>query len=54
MHVNNGSLGAQCKASVQMYGDCFRIAVLYALCIPMLKMYSFKFIKKLQALYWVS
>jgi hypothetical protein len=34
MHVNNGSLGAQCKVAVHMYKDCFRIAV------PILKMYS--------------
>jgi hypothetical protein len=40
MHVNNGSLGA-----VQMYKDCFGIAVLYSFHTPALKLYS-KFIKK--------
>jgi hypothetical protein len=40
MHVNNGSLCAQCKAALQMYKDCFGIAVLYALHTHMLKMYS--------------
>jgi hypothetical protein len=45
MHVNNGNLGAQCKAAVPMYKDHFGIAVLSALHAPVLKMYS-KFTKK--------
>ena len=45
MHVNNGSLGAQCKAAVPMYKDHIGIAVLSALRAPVLKMYS-KFTKK--------